>query len=455
MNLKPRSLFGQLTLAQALIAIIIATTAPLLLSHLLRRTADEFVAARVHHETLRLAEMVTYDKAGWHLDLPLLPQARGSGPHTDRGFALLDDQGGLAAMDRRTFAIDLTRMPRGAQERHLHIGNIEVNSLPLDQNGHRAWLITAQDRRPSEQMVDQVIGSFLSRFIWIVPAIILLSLLLMAVVTRLTTRAVARVAGHAEQINEERPELRLDPAKLPTEVRSLAIAANRAFDRIYGAYEQQSRFAADVAHELRTPLSTLSCRASTIKGSALRSQLLRPIGQASHIIDQLLELARLQNDTGSRTRVDLHTLACEAVAAAAPAVFQGGRTIALDGAGETVSAYASEGLVRIALGNLIENAARHTPMGTNIVVRIGNDGALCVEDDGPGIRPIKASKLHGRFWRADAQRSDGAGLGLSIVARIMVTLDGQLDIGNRPSGGARMVLRFAQPSPAPKHPAAA
>jgi signal transduction histidine kinase len=100
------------------------------------------------------------------------------------------------------------------------------------------------------------------------------------------------------------------------------------------------------------------------------------------------------------------------------------------------------GLLTMALTNLIENALLHTPGGTAIEVALAPSGSVSVADDGPGIAQDDHGKLARRFWRADHRRSDGAGLGLSIVQRIVEVHRGRLETGASPLGGACFTLHL-------------
>ena len=97
--------------------------------------------------------------------------------------------------------------------------------------------------------------------------------------------------------------------------------------------------------------------------------------------------------------------------------------------------------VRVALGNLIENAIKHTPPGTTVRLRVTDHPSIEVMDFGLGIPLEQRAKVFERFWRGD-RNSGGAGLGLAIVDRIMKTLQGSVSAGEAPGGGAQFTLTF-------------
>src|SRR5262249_37735881 len=95
-----------------------------------------------------------------------------------------------------------------------------------------------------------------------------------------------------------------------------------------------------------------------------------------------------------------------------------------------------------AIRNLAENAINHTPQGTAVEIVVSEAGSVCVLDQGPGIPANERELVFRRFWRRDRRRA-GAGLGLSIVRRIVEAHAGTITIENRPTGGAQFSLHLA------------
>jgi signal transduction histidine kinase len=240
----------------------------------------------------------------------------------------------------------------------------------------------------------------------------------------------------------------LDPARLrhvgantplPEEVAPLVAAFNGLTERVAEALDKERRFTADAAHELRTPLAALKVQAqlaqrTQAEGTRTRAldQVLAGVERMTHLVEQLLTLARLDPDAGREAfvPVDLAALAEGVCADLAPAALAKGQTLELEaGASEALG---NRGWLEILLRNLIGNALRHTPAGSHIRVATGSLpglGWLAVRDDGPGIPPGERHALLGRFARGSEASEDGCGLGLSIAGRIAEVHGGRLELG--------------------------
>lgn len=237
---------------------------------------------------------------------------------------------------------------------------------------------------------------------------------------------------------------RIDSSAMPAEALPFTHAVNDLLARLDEAAKSQEAFAADVAHELRTPLALLSLELDRLGGGdAVR--LKENVAAVRRLIDQLMLLAQIDAATAAQSPpepVSLATLAKQVVGGAAPGIIAEGKTIALDaddhlpivnGRGEAIAA---------ALRNLIENAVRVTPAGGTIQVIVGPGAAIAVRDEGPGLGAERLRDLVQRHRRADHASKTGAGLGLAIVDRIMVAHDGMLTTNPEHH---ELVLRFLEP----------
>jgi two-component system sensor histidine kinase QseC len=198
---------------------------------------------------------------------------------------------------------------------------------------------------------------------------------------------------------------------------------------VAGLIQSERRFTADASHELRTPLAALKTQAQVARASANEAERAHALDQvilgcdrATHLLQQLLTLARLDPEQPGRDKVrfNLRDLAKSAIADMAPFALSRNIDIGLsEGAAVDVLGY--PGLVAIMLRNLIDNAIRYSPAGGNVCVQASGDGqaaTVSVSDEGPGIAPEERSKVGQRFYRILGSGESGSGLGLSIVNRI-------------------------------------
>lgn len=149
---------------------------------------------------------------------------------------------------------------------------------------------------------------------------------------------------------------------LPLEAEPLAKAINAALDRLAQAFAVQTAFAADLAHELRTPLAVVRLRADAVTDTDQRAALLTAVDRTARVITQLMVLADLErHHEDMEQEIDLRALAEEVIADKAPLIVTGGRSIELDEADGEAMLRGNVAQLSLVLGNLIDNAMRHTP----------------------------------------------------------------------------------------------
>ena len=248
-------------------------------------------------------------------------------------------------------------------------------------------------------------------------------------------------AARIEAAHGHERGFRIDTSQMPTEALPFTDAVNDLLGRLDEAARRQEAFAADVAHELRTPLALLSLELDRL-GHDDAARLKNDVAAMRRLIDQLMLLAQIDAAAAAQTapeRVSLAEVAGQVVGAVAPGIIEHGKTIALETADPPAVVNGRREAIAAALRNLIENAERVTPAGGTIQVFTGPGTLLGVRDEGRGLAPERLRDLVQRHRRADHASKDGAGLGLAIVDRIMAAHGGAL--ATNPDA-RELVLRF-------------
>lgn len=207
--------------------------------------------------------------------------------------------------------------------------------------------------------------------------------------------------------------------------------------------ERYRNFAADAAHELRTPLAILKLRLSDLNDQRAAAALLEDVDGMHRLLEQLLALTRLDTLViNPDDLVDLGHLARDMAAFMAPIALKDGKMLEVTGYSKPVFIKGSEETLRQAFRNLVENALRYTPKGKRVTIDISSDATVKIIDQGKGIAEDQLQNIFKRFLRADQNPGGGAGLGLSIVKRTVEAHGGTVQAENGKKAGAIFTLTF-------------
>ncbi|MDZ7283089.1 HAMP domain-containing histidine kinase [Sphingomonas sanguinis] len=243
-------------------------------------------------------------------------------------------------------------------------------------------------------------------------------------------RRLEAMADTARAIMVGRLEQRM-PITGDDEFDRLGTVLNTMLDRIGALIGNLRQVSSDIAHDLRTPLTRLRAEAERAMGAwdgaeGGRARLESVVAQADEVLEifaALLRISEIEAGAGRRGfgPIDLSALVEEICESYEPALRDGGRRLHWVVA-RGVAIVGDRQLLAQGLVNLIENAATHTPLGTDVAVtldRVADRIMLSVQDDGPGIAPADRARVLQRFTRLDASRATpGHGLGLSLVAAV-------------------------------------
>lgn len=315
----------------------------------------------------------------------------------------------------------------------------------LDERGR--WIVTGQRVDVYSRLIERMVLESILPIIWVVPAIALL----VWIIVGFGLKPLRRLARTLEQRNAGELSALVGDG-YPKELSVVVASINHLLQRLSEAFAREQRFAADAAHELRTPLAAVKInlhnlmRDSSLPPDELRD-LERSIDRMSHSIEQILSLYRLAPDDsrGVQAVCHLRELAQRAIVDVYPLCAAKNQTIELE-APAPVSIDGNEFALLTLLRNLVDNACKYTPAGGEIRVTVSVDGdaaLLTVDDSGPGIAATERQRVFDRFYRVGGDRhasaTTGSGLGLSIVEHVVRLHGGRIALETAPRlGGLRV-----------------
>jgi signal transduction histidine kinase len=392
-----------------------------------------------------LESSIVVQAGGLHFDLPADLAARivarhalYGGVETAGGAAVGgSDPAVLARLRRGTAAqvqaAELTRGPGGltlfaAAEGIAGVRALRVGVLQPVSNAGLAWTGVMREYR------EEILPTF-------APALVL-AFAVVWVTVRRSLQPLRRASAEAAAVSAERPGRRVSMDGVGAEIVPLIEAVNHAVARLEAALAVQTRFTANAAHEMRTPLAIIRARIDNLQDGPEKLAFQRDMDRVTRLVSQMLASARLQSgQVGRFERVDLVALARSTLADLAPLADAGGKELVLE-SGAPASVHGNAMSLESALRNLVENALRFTPAGEAVTVRVGPGPRIEVADRGPGIPADHLAHIFEPFWRAQDQRGDGAGLGLAIARDVALLHGGRLEVRNGVVGGAVFALDF-------------
>jgi len=381
------------------------------------------------------------------------------------GLRILDENGQMAAGVGKVPGLPLpkpfaeTQMPTAASIHNWHMkegghGRVLVAWAHLGASAHGPRVLVVLARESPQRMA--ILQNYRTRLLIALGGGVAAMALLGFAVARHGLSPLGRVTAAAGSISPSQMDQRLDIAKAPAEIADLARAFNHMLDRLQDGYERLSQFSADLAHDLRTPISNLMVESQVILArprsveeyQALLASNIEEYERLARMAESMLFLARADNAQIALRRENLDM---ERELARITEYFEGVAEEA--GIALEVSAKgklnADPVLLNRALSNLIANAIRYTPHGATIRVTAQSrpDGGYGIEvaNPGPAIASEHLSRLFDRFYRADSARAGSgaaSGLGLAIVKAVMVLHGGAVHVENGKNGETLFELMF-------------
>ncbi|WP_331753198.1 ATP-binding protein (plasmid) [Streptomyces sp. NBC_00637] len=331
-------------------------------------------------------------------------------------------------------------------------------SLPISVQGERVGTLQVRVPQGVVPAVDKDFQASVNRLLAAGALGAALVALVVGVFTaRRATAPIAELTRAADDLAAGQRDRRV--TTIPgNEIGQLATAFNTMADRVEKEDELRRAFAADVAHELRTPLAILRSQIEAIQDGVAEATP----KTIDSLHEETLRLGRLVADletlasadaaafTLHRKPVSLTTLVCEVTAEFADAFADAEITLRTD-LTEEVAADADPDRMRQIVTNLLTNALKFVPSGATTTVslsRHGDEAELRVADTGPGIPPDELPYVFDRFFRGRDARANGSGIGLAVVAELAAAHDGHITADSRPGHGTTFLVRLpATPAP--------
>jgi signal transduction histidine kinase len=453
-----RSLYRRLTITHTLVALLAVVLVGLLASGLIVRAYLQISSeqtlgqARVIARRLSgpLAQFYIANRSWEGVATPLGRRIEESGI-TD-GRVLLADDTGRVIFDSDGELLGRQMLPRQ-----------RLAAVPVNVRGREVGSVAVL---PSAAQATAAEQAFVRSLIWIVGGGSLLAVFgALIVALFVASRLVSPLRSLTLAARRLAAGERHEPLAMPndTELAELAYAFNAMAAELARQEDLRRQMVADIAHELRTPLSVMRLQVESIEDGIVpaSSESVGALGGQITLLGRLVDDLRLISlaDAGQLSlnirAVDAAQAIANAAAAAEARARQGGVTLSVQPSGPLPAALADPQRLAQVLGNLVENAIRYTPAGGRVTLSAMTDERrptstyqgggrssvviFSVADTGPGIPEAEQAQIFDRFYRTDrarARETGGSGLGLAIVQRLVAAQGGSVSLQSRPGYGA-------------------
>jgi len=375
-------------------------------------------------------------------------------------FSLLDEQGHLVAGDGKLALPPPDAEVEGeATYYDTDIGGEPVRAilaeLHIELTGEsRIWRILVGETRNKRRMLaNDILAGFVVPQAFII--LIAVALVMLGIKQGLAPLESLRTTVAKRTHNDMQP---LEVREVPIEVQPLLYEINSLLLRLKAIFEAQQRFTADAAHQLRTPLAGLSAQTDLARSQKNPLQTRHALDQIkkvstrlNHAVNQLLSLARNESSAGKSLHfetLDLAALARVTTMEWVELAIEHGIDLGFGGDDLPVVITGDSKRIRELLDNLLSNALRYCPSGSQVTVSVRQDRTLNVEDTGPGIPSEERERIFERFHRLVDSKAEGSGLGLAIVKEIAEIHGGNVQIIEGANGtGALFRVWFPEKKP--------
>ncbi|NAX29507.1 two-component sensor histidine kinase, partial [Vibrio sp. V37_P2S8PM304] len=310
------------------------------------------------------------------------------------------------------------------------------------------YVVVAEKHSIRQEMIDEIALSTALPQLILIPALMALLIFLIdknfRPISELRSAIAQRSAHKLDRIYVANQTLELSP---------LVDTLNELLEQLEQAWQREKRFTRMAAHELKTPLTILRLNAENAINSETRHQLeqdldniLKGIDRTDRMLHQLLTLAKVESITNVHKQpCELKTLLQSVVADLAPLALRHHQTLSLEGDNVTIDG--DEVLLGILFRNLVDNAIRYSGDHSviDVVIKQHADGIdVTVSDNGANLSDETRDKLFDNFYRANTEKGDGAGLGMSITRDIAQLHNASITLLPRTQDKNTFRIRFSQ-----------
>lgn len=336
-------------------------------------------------------------------------------------FQVWDNEGNLRIMSKNAPIYPLSAHTSGFSQ--ITYQNTTWHIFTLYVPSEDIWVHTAQRDDVRQELINLLVWSQL----W---PLALISLLIAVLVIVLVSVGLAPLQKFSRQLDKfNLNQMNHFPDPKIKELQPVHNSLNLLIEQVRLSIAREKSFSADAAHELRTPLAALRVHAQNIEltsqldkhASQSLKKMLLSVDRMAYMLEQLLQLNKLENQMSYPLdeQCELRQIAIEVISELPPSI---ARDYQIALIGENCSVRGNARLISILLRNLIENAYKYSPKYSDITVSLKQDGHkvyLSVSDQGVGMTAEQKQHARERFYRVPGHIEYGAGLGLSIVSRIV------------------------------------
>lgn len=364
-------------------------------------------------------------------------------------FQVWDKNGTLVMHSPTLIDLNLKNVDPGFSDHVMKDDDWRIYSVNDQKNGVK--VVVAELYNLRRELADDIARSNANILLITYPVFGILVWVIISFALRSVSRVTTEISNRASTF--------LEPVQLreiPIEIKPLVAELNQLFIRLKLAFERNKRFAADAAHELRTPLAALKTHVQVAlkteneqdRRKALQ-KVIESVDRSSHVVAQLLTLSRLGEEEAlvDVKPVDLHKLATEIIAYLAPHALEKNIEIELYPPPAYPIVLGNDTAIGILIRNVVDNAIRYTPGGGEVKIAIVEENdtvILRTIDTGTGIPPELRERVFERFYRILGTKASGSGLGLAIVTQIAALHHAKIKLST-PANGIGLQFDVAFP----------